>query len=57
MRYEARYYLLPRKITLKRDMCLEKRFNYEENVITVKIIRQSDMNLRVKVDVLKCSKK
>ena len=38
-------------------MCPEKRFIYLENVVIVKIVTYSDINLPVKVDVLKCTKK
>ena len=55
IRHDTTIPLLLRKITLNREVCLEKRFIYVENVVIVKIIRYSDINLPVKVDALKCN--
>ena len=38
-------------------ICLEKRFIQVENVVIVKIVMCTDINLPVEVGVLKCNKK
>ena len=45
------------KLYYREKICLEKRFIHVENVVIVEIVRYSDINLPVKVDVLKCTKK